>query len=144
MRRALLVLMTTGALVWMIGCETNRTPLTAPDTDPGNPVGSWVLQSFERSDGSVVPVPEPGQYTLDLGEDGRAHIRADCNVCNGDYDVTGSSLSFGLMGCTLAACAPGSLERDYLQALGSTSMFQVTGKSLALAYDGGVLKFQAP
>jgi len=93
----------------MIGCETNRTPLTAPDTDPGNPVGSWALQSFERSDGSVVPVPEPGQYTLDLGEDGRAHIRADCNVCNGDYDVTGSSLSFGLMGCTLAACAPGSL-----------------------------------
>jgi len=107
-------------------------------------VGSWVLQSFERSDGSVVPVPEPEQYTLDLGEDGRAHIRADCNVCNGDYDVTGSSLSFGLMGCTLAACAPGSLERDYLQALGSTSMFQVTGNSLALAYDGGVLKFQAP
>ena len=135
----------------MIGCETQETPLTAPDTDPGNPVGSWVLQSFERSDGSVVPVPEPGQYTLDLGEDGRAHIRADCNVCNGDYDVTGSSLSFGLIvecarasGCTLAACAPGSLEWDYLQALGSTSMFQVTGNSLALAYDGGVLKFQAP
>ena len=85
--------------MWMIGCETQETPLTAPDTDPGNPVGSWVLQSFERSDGSVVPVvlsryQRPGQYTLDLGEDGRAHIRADCNVCNGDYDVTGSSLSF--------------------------------------------------
>lgn len=144
MRRALLVLMTTGALVWMVGCETNETPLTAPDTDPGDPVGSWVLQSFERSDGSVVAVPEPGDYTLDLDEDGRAHIKADCNVCNSDYEVTGASLTFGLMACTLAACAPGSLERDYLEALGSSSMFQVTGDSLALAYDGGVLKFQAP
>ena len=144
MRTVLLVLMTSGALVWMIGCETNETPLTAPDADPGNPLGSWVLQSFEPSDGSVVPVPEPGKYTLDLGEDGRAHIQADCNVCNGDYEVSGSSLSFGLMGWTRAACAPGSLERDYLEALVSTSMFQVTESSLALAYDGGVLKLQAP
>ena len=143
MRRALLVLMTTGALVWMVGCETNRTPLTSPDADPGNPVGSWVLQSFEWSDGTVVPVPEPGQYTLELGADGNAHIRADCNACNSTYDVTGSSLSFGLMACTLAACPPDSLERDYLQALGSASMFQVTGSSLVLAYDGGVVKFQA-
>jgi heat shock protein HslJ len=128
----------------MVGCETNRAPLTAPDTDPGNPVGSWVLQSFERSDGTLGPVPEPGQYTLELGEDGRAHIRADCNLCNSTYDVTGASLSFGLMACTLAACPPGSLEWDYRQALGSTSMFQVTGRSLALGYDGGILNFQAP
>ena len=144
MRRALLVLMALGVLVWMIGCETNETALTSPDADPGNPLGSWLLQSFEPSDGSVVPVTEPEKYTLDLGEDGRAHIQADCNVCNGDYEVSGSSLSFGLMGCTRVACAPGSLERDYLEALASTSMFQVAESSLALAYDGGVLKFQAP
>ena len=103
MRSALLVLITSGALLWMIGCETNEIPPTAPGADLGNPLGSWVLRSFEPSDGSAVPVPEPGKYTLNLGEDGRAHIQADCNLCNGDYEVSGSSLSFGLMGCTPSA-----------------------------------------
>jgi len=128
----------------MMACETTpNVPMTAPDADPGNPIGAWRLQSFEPNEGSAIPVPDPSQYTLELRDDGRAHVRADCNICNGPYEVVGATLSFGVMGCTLAACPEGSLEVDYLQALGSASIFQRSGDTLALAYGGGVMQFRA-
>ena len=133
-----------GVLVALAACQTKPgAPLTAPDADPGNPIGSWMLQTFELQDGSTVSVPRPSDYTLVLGDDGAAHVRADCNVCKASYAIEGSSLRFGPMACTLAACPEDSLEHDYLEALGSASMFQQTGDALALGYDGGVLRFRA-
>jgi heat shock protein HslJ len=134
----------TGLVAMMMACDTSDS-MTNPDRAIEDPTGAWALQAFQLSDGSSIPVPDPSSYTLDLGtvEAERAHIRADCNVCNGGYEVSGSTLTFGLMGCTLAACQPGSLERDYLFALGSASTYQRSGDSLALTYDDGVLQFQA-
>ena len=143
MKRILALILVTGLVAVTTACETStsETPLT-PDPSALDPLGSWALQSFDLNGGSVVAVPEPGNYTLELSDNGRAHVRADCNVCNGGYQLSGSAVTFGLMGCTLAACEPGSLERDYLEALGSSSTFERGGDMLTLAYADGVLRFQ--
>jgi heat shock protein HslJ len=104
-------------------------------------MGSWSLLAFDLDSGQSVPVPDPSRYTLTLGTDLRANVRADCNVCNGNYTSSGSSLEFGLFACTLAACLPGSLEAPYMSALGSTSSYELTSGELRLRYEGGVLRF---
>jgi len=133
----------TGLMATVMACDTSDTT-TTPDVAIEDPTGAWALQSFRLDDGSIIPVPDPVSYTLELGttEPGRARIRADCNVCNGAHEISGSTITFGAMACTLAACEPGSLERDYLFALGSTSTYQRSGDTLTLTYDEGVLRFQ--
>ena len=144
MKRLASLMIATGLLATAIACDTSDST-TSPDHAIEDPTGAWALQSFQLSDGSIVPIPDPSMYTLELGvtDAGRAQIRADCNVCKGDYEVSGSTITFGLMACTLAACAPGSLESDYRFALGATSTYLRTENTLALTYDDGVMLFQA-
>lgn len=124
-----------------LACDTSTAPDPAPD--PGTLLGVWQLTAFETTDGVVVP-PNPANYTIEFRDDGRAHIKADCNVCNGGYDLRGESLSLGLLACTLAACQPSSLDDEFREALGSVSRWQRGGNELALDYAGGVLRFDAP
>ncbi|GMR23550.1 MAG: hypothetical protein BMS9Abin37_1991 [Acidobacteriota bacterium] len=144
MKKLASLMFATGLLATLMACDTSEST-TSPDNEIEDPTGAWALQSFQLGDGSSIPVPEPASYTLELGttEAGRANIRADCNVCKGAYEISGSTITFGVMACTLAACAPDSLERDYLFALGSTSTYQRSGDTLSLTYDDGVLRFQA-
>jgi len=133
-----------GALVLLVlmgACEstTSTTELETPDL--ATPVGSWSLRAFDLAGGQTVLVPAPERYQLALGGDGGAHVRADCNFCNGSYRSSGTSLEMGLLACTLAACPPGSLDGDYLRALGSASSFGVTDAELTVAYPDGVLRF---
>ena len=115
MKKLASLMFATGLLALAMACDTSDST-TSPDIAIEDPTGAWALQSFQLDDGSIIPVPEPSSYTLDLGtvDAERAHIRADCNVCNGGYEISGSTIEFGAMGCTLAACPPGSLERDFL------------------------------
>ena len=144
MKKLASLMIATGLLATMVACDTSHAT-TSPDVAIEDPTGAWALESFQLSDGSIVAVPDPSRYTLELGvtEAGRAHIRADCNVCNGGYEVSGSTITFGLMACTRAACEPGSLENDYVFALGATSTYQRAGDTLTLTYDDGVMRFQA-
>lgn len=143
MNKLATAILATGLLAALSACDTSRS-VTNPDVAVADPTGAWALQSFALSDGRVVTVPDPSSYTLDLGltEASRAHIRADCNLCNGSYESTGSMLTFGLMACTRAACPPESLGNDYERALGSTTAYQRSGRSLTLTYDGGQMRFE--
>ena len=132
---ALVLLVLTGA------CESTTSTTELQSSDPASPVGSWSLRAFDLAGGQTVLVPSPERYQLDLGEDGDAHVRADCNFCNGSYRATGATFEMGLLACTLAACPPGSLDGEYLRALGSASSFEVTEGGLSLAYPDGVLRF---
>jgi heat shock protein HslJ len=135
---------TSGLLVTAMACHTSDG-ITNPDTANADPSGAWALVSFELADGSSVPVPDPSSYTLDLGftEAGRAHVRADCNLCSGEYRISGPTITFGLMACTLVGCPPGSLENDFQAALASTTTFQRSANVLLLDYDGGVMRLEA-
>jgi len=103
----------------------------------------WRLQAFELSDGTRITIDDPSKFTATFGEDGGLGARADCNVCNGSYEVTGSEMEVGLMACTLAYCGEASHHDRYLAALQSAQTFDVTGDRLFIEYDGGRLRFLA-
>jgi len=129
-------------LLVLIGSCTSTTSTTDVGTSaPSSPVGSWSLRAFDLTGGQTVLVPDPERYLLNLGEGGDAHVRADCNFCNGSYQAGSTSLEMGLLACTLAACPPGSLDGEYLRALGSATSFARAGGELSVVYPNGVLRF---
>jgi len=133
-----------GALVLLVlmgACASATSTTELEMSDPPTPVGSWSLSAFDLAGGQTVLVPAPERYRLDLGEAGDAHVRADCNFCNGSYRSKGATLEMGLLACTLAACLPGSLDGEYLRALGSASSFELRGDELSVSYPDGVLRF---
>jgi heat shock protein HslJ len=132
---ALVLFVLTGA------CASTTSTTESDPPDPATPVGSWSLRAFDLTGGQTVLVPAPERYRLDLQEGGEAHVRADCNFCNGSYRVSGSRIEMGLLACTRAACPSGSLDSEYLRALGSATSFEATDEELSIAYPEGVLRF---
>lgn len=135
------MLRSLGALTLLVltGACASSTSTTEPVIP--SPVGSWALLTFDLAGGQTVLVPAPERYRLELGEDGEAHVRADCNFCNGSYRSSGNDLEMGLLACTLVACPPGSLDGEYLRALGSASSFERTEGALSVVYLNGILRF---
>ncbi len=104
---------------------------------------AWVWQGLLLNDGTTKTPSDPTLYTLAFGADGRASIKADCNMANSAYKVDGKKLNFGLMATTLAACPPGSLYDEYLKRLGEVESYMLQdGKLiLLLKMDSGNMKF---
>jgi heat shock protein HslJ len=131
-----------GLLVAVLGCA-----LIAGCSDGDGPaagiLGTWQLQVIVLDDGTTLQPDDPAGYTVEFRGDDRAHIRADCNVCNARYLVDGSSLSFGPPGCTRAACPPGSLGSLFTSALGTSERYEIEGDTLVIAYEGGQMLFAA-
>jgi len=128
-------------LVLMGACESTTSTTELETSDPATPVGSWSLRAFDLAGGQTVLVPAPERYRLDLGSEGDANVRADCNFCSGTYRSSGATLQMGLLACTLIACPPGSLDGEYLRALGSASSFERSEEELSIVYTDGVLRF---
>ena len=127
--------------VTLAACESTTSPESEQNTaSMASPVGAWQLQAIELSSGEAL-VAAPGQYTLELFEDGTSHARVDCNLCNGTYVVDGSTITFGLQACTLAACPPESLFDDVVRAMNGSATFTRDGNSLSIAYAQGVLRY---
>ncbi len=97
---------------------------------------SWQLTQL----GSHSVEAVEGQYSLTLGEDGRASGVALCNSLTGSYDFSSQSrtLKFDHMGMTRMMCPPGSrdFEDAYGQMLGSVTHYEVDGDMLILLGDG--------
>jgi heat shock protein HslJ len=123
------------------GCASSVSTTDVEGRTAGSPTGSWSLSAFDLTGGQTVLVPSPERYLLELGDDGKARVRADCNFCNGEYRSSGTSLSMGALACTRAACPPGSLDFDYLRALDSATAFESTREELSITYPEGVLRF---
>jgi heat shock protein HslJ len=127
-------------LVAALGCAL----LAGCSDGGGSPPGilaTWQLQAFTLDDGTTLRTDDPARYTVEFRADGRAHVRADCNVCNGSYFVDGSSLSFEPLGCTRAACPPESLDLRFTSALGTSEHYEIEGGSLVIVYEEGRMFF---
>ena len=86
-------------------------------------------------DGAAVTTPTGMREAhLILGSaDSRVHGVAGCNDFFGNYQADGQVLSFSAMGSTRMACSEGmETERAFLQALGKTTRFKITGQTLQI------------
>jgi heat shock protein HslJ len=124
---------------------------TVPTGDPSSPpapssitLRTWHLVKIQMMDDAVFVPDHPSKYTLELGSDGRASVRADCNRGSGSYRLEGRSLTFGPMATTRAMCPPGSLSDRYLVQLAYVaSWLERDGRlHLATRADGSILEFQ--
>jgi len=92
----------------------------------------WKLQRIERSGGDAIVVQEPERYTLEFLAGGRVAIRADCNRGSGAFTLGESTLSFGAIATTRAACPPESLSDRYLQYLGAATSYRLVEGRLVI------------
>jgi putative lipoprotein len=85
-------------------------------------------------------IPEP--HLLLHPADSRASGSSGCNGFSGSYQLSGDSLRFGKLVSTLRACVDPELnsqERAFLDALGATRTWRVTGDTLVLSAPTGPL-----
>lgn len=86
-------------------------------------------------DGHKVVTPEGMREAhLILAEaDSRAHGNAACNNFFSQFKVDGDSLAFSAVGSTMMACPEGmDTEQAFLQALGATTRFSISGLFMEL------------
>lgn len=105
----------------------------------------WQWTGTTYGDGSTLAVDDPTRYTLLLQADGALEVQADCNRGAGSYTVDGNSLTLGPIAVTLMACAPDSLDTQFLQELGSVVSYVTDGPDLILNLeaDSGNMRFSA-
>ena len=96
-------------------------------------------------DDKVYTPEDPAAYTLELTQDGKAHVRADCNRANASWtSESAGQLQFGPMAGTRAACPPGSLHDTYLGQFEWVRSYVIRDGHLFLATmaDGSIIEFE--
>jgi heat shock protein HslJ len=134
-RRAALLLPALCAL--LSSCETT----TSVEGTRTELQGAWALEAFELASGQTVRVSDPSSYTIEFRGD-EVGLRVDCNSCGGGYEISGNELRLGNLACTLAFCAEGSFDGQYLEAISSASTFSLSGTELRIRYAQGVMRFR--
>jgi len=142
--RALAALLVTASVT--AGCAERASQ--APSSVAGSPAltadqisGTWTLVSIQPAGQAVQAAPPGANYTLTFA-DGRLSTRADCNVCNGAFTLSGQTLTAGpALACTLAACPTMAFENGYTRLLGGESTVTLSNNVLALSSARGVLRF---
>ena len=89
-------------------------------------------------DGRRVQTPESMQeaHLILAPDESRVRGNAGCNGFFGTFETTGDRLTFADTGVTAMACPEGmDTERAFLQALGETTRFAVSGQILTLYAD---------
>ncbi|RKT44657.1 META domain-containing protein [Thiocapsa rosea] len=98
----------------------------------------WVVEDI--GSGGII---DRSRVTLNFGADGRLWGQASCNTYQGDYTLTGETLTLGLTATTMMACAPALMdqERTVLDLLARIRGFDVdpTGALILKADDGRTL-----
>jgi heat shock protein HslJ len=120
---------------------TTEAASTSPITEV---IWQWTSVK-DQSTGKTTTVPKPENYTISFNTDGTFEGKADCNAIAGTYTYTPSngSISIKLGPSTLMACAPDSLDQQYLQLLSSIAAGGPDGKGhLALETAGGTQRME--
>lgn len=135
------------AVLVLPACAHN--PIEPTPVDPSSAVlassavvsGTWSLQSMTRPDSSSVAITQAGQFTLQLGEDSRIALRADCNRATGYYTLIGTTLMVGPLAATKAYCPSAPLDDEYLRMIGGSTVINATATALEISSPRGTLRF---
>lgn len=133
-------------LVASLGAACSGISSTSPSGPSVGPTvdrlaGAWTLLSVRAASEDEQYTPSGASYTLTF-TDGRLTARADCNICNGAYALSGQIITAGpALGCTRAACRTMTFENTYTRLLGGDSVIALSDNRLVLSSDRGVLQF---
>ena len=115
-------------------------PAAAPTATPSNAITDIVWQwtsVANRTTGETTTVTDPQNYTITFRDDGTLSGKADCNSFTGTYSQEGG-FTITLGATTMAACAEGSLDQQYLELLGAVVAGGPDGQgNMALENAGG-------
>ncbi|PWB55227.1 MAG: hypothetical protein C3F13_04755 [Anaerolineales bacterium] len=117
------------------------TPISQADLT----TGSWQWVSGREALGGMPSVvPDPENYTITFNNDNSLNIKADCNMVQGTYSLTGDQLAITLGASTLVACPPGSSSDKFLAQISTASSVGTGFGSLVigLGASGGEMYFQ--
>jgi heat shock protein HslJ len=128
------------ALVVAAACYPLATPVPpsapAPSNDITDIVWQWTSVTTKPT-GETTTVADPQNYTLTFRDDGTLSGKADCNNFTGTYSQEGG-FTITLGTSTMAACAEGSLDQQYLELLSAVVAGGPDGQgNLALENAGG-------
>ena len=133
------------APVGSVGGATPVAEATAVDPTLGGLANTvWTLVSYGPAD-APIPAIEGVPVTAIFSEQGISG-HGGCNGYSGPFQYNQGTITFGAIISTLMACEPPQVttqEADYLAALGSASTYTISGDTLQIFYDGGVLTFIA-
>ena len=103
----------------------------------------WTLTSYGPADAPAQLV-ENAPITINFSESGVGG-RAGCNTYGGSFTFDNDTIRFSEMVRTMMACDGPTMEQEdaFLNALATTSTYEVSGSQLTINYDGGVLVFTA-
>ncbi len=118
---------------------TNAPPTSTPQPT-ANPIQNilwkWTILT-NKTTNETVTVSNPENYTIAFYPDGTLEGKADCNTFSGTYTQE-DGFSIKLDATTRAYCGEDSLDRQYLQILGSVAAGGPDGQGfLALETAGG-------
>ncbi len=107
------------------------------------------IVSMDDAVGRTRPA-DPSRYTLQLGADGRASLRLDCNRGSASWTAQASaepasgSFRFGPLATTRALCPPGSLSQRLTAQIPYVRSYLIRNGHLHLALmaDGGILEWE--
>lgn len=116
------------------------TSLSGPDPVAFEDL-TWKLESLGYADGTTVTVEDPDTFTALFAGDGRLHVKADCNVCNGSFGSDDGSISVGPLACTRAYCSSAPLDTDYTSALQAATTIASVDAKLVLRSPDATLTF---
>jgi len=105
----------------------------------------WELEQIQYNDDTLLVADPPENYTVEFMADGGVAIQADCNQGRGEFSTDDSSLDITVGALTRAACPPGSISNEFVQALdGAVIYFFQDGKLfMDIRYDTGTMRFRA-
>jgi heat shock protein HslJ len=124
-------------LLLLTGCD-EASPTAPSQGDLAGVV--WQLQSLQRAN-APPPIVPGGRFTLQFTPDGRLAVRADCNTCNGSYQLDGARLQVGALACTRAFCGTESLDVEFLRVFEAPAEIVLQNQQLLISRAGTRLTF---
>jgi heat shock protein HslJ len=107
---------------------------------------AWRLERILYNDGKEIRPAAGSSYTVQFLPNRRLAGQAGLNRIVGPYTVSGTMLTIGPLASTRAAVLAGSIEGEFMKALGQASSFRVEGDRLLvmLKVDSGTMTFVRP
>jgi heat shock protein HslJ len=107
----------------------------------------YTLWTLATLNGQAVSTDTPITAVFTPGEEtgtGNISGSSGCNTYNADYTLTGTSITVGPAATTRMACATGmDIEQTYLQALQTSTSYQILADKLVLTNPTGSLTYVA-